>query len=160
MVETAEEPGEFVEFYSRNLELLDRRARFNLMEFATLFSECRTRGCGAVLAARSSDGSPVAMTFLVWDGLAMYYLLSTRTPGGNDGAVSLLIWSAIKMAHERGLCFDFDGISTSGIARFYAGFGGQVCNRLIVTRMSPIFAAAQYVGAKVRGDDGESSKFT
>jgi hypothetical protein len=161
VVETVERPEEFIEFYRQNLALRDRQSRFNLVQFLTLFAECRARSCGEVLVARSHDGAPVAMTFLVWDDLATYYLLSTRLPGGNDGdAPSLLIWSGINIAHERGLCFDFDGISTSGIARFYAGFGGRVCNRLIVTRISLAFAAAQFAGGLIRGAQRESTRFT
>jgi hypothetical protein len=161
VVETLEQPDEFIEFYRQNLALRERKSRFDLVKFLTLFAECRARRCGEVLVARSPDGSPAAMTFLVWDDLATYYLLSTRLPGGNDGdAPSLLIWSGINMAHARGLCFDFDGISTGGIARFYAGFGGQICNRLIITRIKSAFSAAQFVGGIIRGADRESSRFT
>jgi hypothetical protein len=160
-VETLRDPNTFVDFYVRNLEISKKSARFDLAHFTNIFAECEARQCGLGLVARLSDGSPAAMTFLVWDDAALYYLLSTRTPGSREGgATGLLIWSAIKQAHERGISFDFDGVSTSGIARFYAGFGGQICNRLIVTGKKSAFAAAQYVKAVVSGGGGESSKFT
>jgi lipid II:glycine glycyltransferase (peptidoglycan interpeptide bridge formation enzyme) len=150
-----------VDFYIRNLEISNKSSRFDLAHFVTIFRACEARQCGSALVARLSDGSPVAMTFLVWDDCFLYYLLSTRTPGAREGgAASLLIWSAIQKAHELGLSFDFDGVSTSGIARFYAGFGGQICNRLIVTGKKSAFSAAQYVKAVVSGADRESSKFT
>lgn len=160
-VEVLTDPTAFVDFYVRNLELDNKSARFDLKNFVNIFSACDARQCGSALVARLSDGSPVAMTFLVWDTSFLYYLLSTRTSGAREGgAASLLIWSAIQKAHELGLCFDFDGVSTSGIARFYAGFGGQICNRLIVTGKKSAFSAAQYVKAVVSGADRESTKFT
>jgi len=160
-VEEVTDPAEFVDFYVRNLELSNKSARFDLAHFVTIFAACEARQCGAALAARLPDGSPAAMTFLVWDDQLLYYLLSTRSPDGREGgAASLLIWSAIRKAHELGLCFDFDGVSTGGIARFYAGFGGQLCNRLIVTGKKSAFSAAQYFKAVVSGGDRESAKFT
>ena len=160
-VEVIDQPRQFIEFYERNLALRDRQSRFSFTQFSNLFMECQARGCGQLLVARSPDQTDVAMTFLVWDDAAVYYLLSTRISDGNDGgAANLLIWNGIQLAHQRGLWFDFDGVSTAGIARFYAGFGGQICNRLVVTRMSLAFAAAQYVGAIVRGEIPESNKFT
>ena len=160
-VETLQDPASFVEFYLRNLVINRKIARFDLTHFMKIFTECEARQCGLGLVARLPDGSPVAMTFLVWDDASLYYLLSTRTPGVHEGgATSLLIWSAIRRAHELGISFDFDGVSTSGIARFYAGFGGRICNRLIVTGKRSAFAAAQFVRSVVSGGDQESSKFT
>jgi len=160
-VDAVQDPAEFVDFYVRNLAIGDRNARFDLAHFVNIFAACEARKCGSALVARSSDGSPLAMTFLVWDDASLYYLLSARTPCGREGgATSLLIWSAIKKAHELGLCFDFDGVATSGIARFYAGFGGQICNRLIVIGKTSAFSAAQYFKAVISGADRESSKFT
>lgn len=161
LVEPSDDPIEFSEFYTRNLTLSKRKARFSLDLFAHLFDQCRTRQCGEILVARSKDGSPAAMTFLVWDDDAMYYLLSTRHPQSNDGgATSLMIWHAIKKCCEFGINFDFDGVTTGGIARFYAGFGGQICNRLIVTGDKSAFAAARYIGRLVRRGDRERFKFT
>ena len=159
-IEIVSSPEDFAAFYLNNLARRSQGARFSLSQFRTLFSECRVRSCGQVLVARPSDGSAAAMTFLVWDDLALYYLLSTRTESSDSGAVSLLIWHAMQLAHELGICFDFDGVSTSGTSRFYAGFGGQVCNRLIVTKSKPAFATAQYIGGIVRRADRESSRFT
>ncbi len=121
-VETLEEPLEFSQFYASNLATSYRRARFGWEQFSNLFVQCRTRGRGEVLVARLTDGSPVAMTFLIWDEEKMYYLLSTRSPYSKDGgAASLLIWHAIKKCHELGISFDFDGVTTGGIARFLCG---------------------------------------
>ena len=160
-VDELHDPGEFVDFYVRNLEISNRSARFDLAHFVKIFAACEERQCGQALVARVADGSPVAMTFLVWDDKLLYYLLATRAPDGREGgAASLLIWAAIQKAKKLGLCFDFDGVSTSGIARFYAGFGGQICNRLIVTGKKTAFSAAQYVKDVVSRRDRESAKFT
>ena len=96
------------------------------------------------------------MTYLVWGHGVMYYLLSTRAPDMNDnGSVSLLLWSAIKQAHQLGLRFDFDGIYTSGSARFLSGFGGQIGIRLIATRAGPFYGALQAFKGRVSHNPSE-----
>ena len=102
------------------------------------------------------------MTFIVWGQGTMYYLLSTRAPDIEDnGSVNLLIWSAMKRAHQRQLLFDLDGVSSSGTARFLAGFGGHIRTRLIVQRANPIYRAISYVYTNsVNRQASESSEFT
>jgi hypothetical protein len=88
----------------------------------------------------------------------MYYLLSTRAEdAGDNGSVSLLIWSAIKRAHNRGLMFDLDGVSTSGIARFLSGFGGRLQVRTIVQRSSLAYGALQYAKRQLIGGQADDS---
>jgi hypothetical protein len=88
----------------------------------------------------------------------MYYLLSTRANDlGDNGSVSLLIWSAIKRAHERGLMFDFDGVSTSGTARFFSGFGGRPQVRTIVEQSSFVYDVLRYAKRHLIGGQGEDT---
>jgi hypothetical protein len=92
------------------------------------------------------DGTPAAMTFLVWGHNVMHYLLSTRTADkGHRGFTNLLLWSAIKYAKKLKFMFDFDGVYSSGTARFLSGFGAQVGVRLIVTRAQPVYRAIQFM---------------
>jgi Acetyltransferase (GNAT) domain len=141
------DPDIFVEFYLRSLRRRGLQSNIPLEWFANLYSECRTRDCGKILAAVDAKGAPVAMTFVVWDRRAMYYLLSARLPDVPDkGAVNLLIWTAMKTANELGLIFDLDGVSTAGTAQFLAGFGGEIGTRLIVSSARPLYSTFQHAG--------------
>jgi hypothetical protein len=168
-ITTLNDPEHFVAFYFDSLKTRARKVRHSFEQFPALFSECRARNCGELLSALLPNGDPVAMTFLVWGNGILYYLLSMRSPSTEDdnGSVSLLIWSAIKKAHQLGLCFDFDGIATSGIARFYVGFGGQITTRLIVTRgnlayigYDATYNALRYVKRIVTNQRIDTSYFT
>jgi lipid II:glycine glycyltransferase (peptidoglycan interpeptide bridge formation enzyme) len=113
------------------------------------------------LAAVQPDGVPVAMTFLVWDDRKMYYLMSTRdTTVRDNGSANLLVWSAMKRAHELGLLFDLDGVSTEGMARFLSGFGGVIKTRLIITKGRRLYNAVQCVKTLLRGGRPPGSTFT
>jgi Acetyltransferase (GNAT) domain len=79
-IETIDDPYKFVTFYMENLEKTNRKSYLPFDRFPVLFSECRARHCGLVLAIMRSGGVPVAMTFIVWDTDTMYYLLTTRAP--------------------------------------------------------------------------------
>jgi hypothetical protein len=141
-VATVDDPNEFTSFYRQNLEERGRTSFVPLDLFPHIFSACRDRDSGEILSASWPTGKPTAMAFFVWGRETMYYLLSTRANDvGDNGSISLLIWSAIKRANERGLMFDFDGVSTSGIARFYSGFGGQPQVRTIVEKSSFMYGA-------------------
>jgi hypothetical protein len=112
-VETVDDPQKFVNFYVANLKKRSLRSYMQLDRFTALFSECRARNCGVILAARQPDSVPIAMTFLVWDDQKMYYLMSARdTDVRDNGSANLLVWSAMKRAHELGLVFDLDGVQT------------------------------------------------
>jgi hypothetical protein len=145
-VAALDDPDQFIHFYLKNNEKLMRRNWMDFTQFATIFSECKKRNRGKILCASNEDGTPAAMTFLVWGHNVMYYLLSTRAAGtGHRGSINLLLWSAIKCANELKLMFDFDGVYSSGAARFLSGFGGRVRLRLIVTRSQPLYRAIRFI---------------
>ena len=142
IIETADDPKVFIEFYLKNLALTQRRNREDFNAFPRLLAECRQRNCGQILCAKRMSGEPAAMVFLVWAGDVLYYLLSTRAPEAADsGSVSLLIWSAIKVAHSHGLTLDLDGVTSKGTARFLSAFGGEIVMRLVAQRSSALFGA-------------------
>ena len=160
-VATVDDPQRFSSFYLDNLRKSGRKSNIQFGQFPVLFSECCARKCGMVLAALQPNGTAVAMAYFVWGHGTMYNLLSTRALDVTDnGATSLLIWSAIKKAHELGLLFDFDGIATQGIGRFYSGFGGEVRTRLIVTCGRPTYRAAEYLKKTISRPDIDSSDYT
>jgi len=145
-VETIDDPDRFVAFYMENLRKTNRKSYTPFNQFSVLFSQCRARNCGLVLAAMQPSGVPAAMTFIVWDSDTMYYLLTTRAPGEKDnGSVSLLIWSAMQRAHDLGLTFDLDGVTTAGTARFLSGFGGAPRMRHVITGERSFYNIVQSV---------------
>jgi hypothetical protein len=158
-VRGVDDPEMFAGVYVRNLQAMGRPVRIKFNHFPTLFAECRARGCGEILGAFLPDGSPASLVYLVWSATKMYYLLSTRgTDPGDNGSVNLLLWSAMKLANQRGLVFDLDGVYTSGSAKFLSGFGGRIKTRLLVRRGSAMFDAMQ--GVKLRYSRNETRYFT
>jgi hypothetical protein len=142
-VKSVGDPKSFIDFYEANARANGRTNRTDFQSFSSLFSECRTRGCGLIIGAFDHDGTPVAMTYLVWGHGTMYYLLSTRSPAADYGAVSLLLWSAMKEAHGLGTVLDLDGVYSSGTARFLGSFGGRVKTRLVLRRSQGAYSVLQ-----------------
>jgi hypothetical protein len=101
------------------------------------------------------------MAFFVWDGDTMYYNTATRSRCNSAGAMNLLVWHAIKLAHEKALTFDFDGIVKIGTMRFFSGFGGNLTTRLLITKRRPAYALLSQTKALIHNADrDESYKFT
>lgn len=145
-IATVEDPHHFVAFYRDNLRKQGRVSFVPLETFPALFSEAHGRGCGELLCANRPDGKAAAMIFLIWDQATMYYHLSTRCPeAGDSNTISLLLWSAIERAHQRGLMFDLDGVSSSGTARFLSNFGGRPKIRMVVQRSGSVYGAIRYL---------------
>jgi hypothetical protein len=129
---------EFSSFYDSNVEPegnIHGKARMR-----TLLDAVLTRGAGLLLGARTCTGELAAAVGLVWDSSAMYYLLGTRRADlAHGGAMSLLLWEGIRLACQRGVIFDLDGITTPAALQFLAGFGGTLTQRLRVRRQSRRF---------------------
>lgn len=145
-IETLADPAEFTRFYMDNLARAGGRSYFDVDRIVPLYEAAHARSRARILAARARGGGLVAAVFYVWDARRMWYFLSTRSPqAANNGAVSLLVWEGMRLAGERGLVFDFDGIASAGAARFYSGFGARIRPRFAVYRRSiaySLFTAA------------------
>jgi hypothetical protein len=153
-IENRDDPLTFIKFYLENIEASGKVNQIDFACFPALFSECRSRNCGEILCAFASDGSPVAMVYLVWNSSTMYYLLSTRAADKDDnGSINLLIWSAMKRACLLGLVFDLDGVYSSGTARFLSRFGGQIRTRLTIRRSRFPYRALQYLKRQYAKDE-------
>jgi len=135
---TIDDPEEFWRFYANNIEQRGMKNAYHGAATRRVIVECLVRGCGKIYAAKDADGSLAAAVFCIWDQASAYYYMTTRTVRAHDGAVSLLIWEAIQDAAQRGLIFDFDGLSSNEGVSFYAGFGGLLRPRYIVTRATLI----------------------
>jgi hypothetical protein len=140
----------FVSFYDSNLCARELDNIYGSAIMRRLLTEVLRREAGTILGSFDSDGSLTAATALVWDRTNLYYILATRKATAHSGAVALLIWQAMKIARERGLEFDFDGVSTAGILQFLSGFGGQLVRRYQFEYMRVDFALIRGARARTR----------
>lgn len=130
----------FVEFYNENLAARQQSNVYDRAIMRNLLGEVLRRGAGKLLASHNNDGQLQAAIAVVWDDSAAYYFLSSRRVDSHGGAISLLVWSAMRLARERQVIFDFDGISTEGILAFLSGFGGTLVRRLQIRRSKADYA--------------------
>ena len=145
VIRTVDDPKYFVNFYLNSLKASNRVNTIDFETFPTLWSECNSRDCGVILGAFDHDGTPVAMTFLVWGHGIMYYLLSMRAAQTVDsGVVGLLLWSAMKKANQLDFILDLDGVYSSGTVRFLSNFGGEIKARFMIRRSEMVFGALQF----------------
>jgi hypothetical protein len=132
---------EFLDFYDANLAARKRTNVYGAATMGRLLNEVLNRQAGTLIGAFDAQGSLVASSALIWDSRAAYYFLTARRPDAHGGAVSLMLWTAMRIAGERGLSFDFDGVSTTGILKFLGGFGGRLVRRFEIERTMPVYGA-------------------
>jgi Acetyltransferase (GNAT) domain len=133
------EAEEFIRLYRKNLAARRWEEFIDMDVQMKLIIACRSRGRGDIVVARDVNGEAKAAIFCVWDRVAYYYLISTRTLDSGNGAISFLLCSAIKDAIAKNLIFDFDGLGYLGAVGFYAGFGAAVAPRYIVSKSGAAF---------------------
>ncbi len=116
-----------------------------------LYEACIREEAGCLLAARDSAGILRAAILLVWGNGVMYYLLTAHDahPEG-AGSVKLLLWEGLKMAQRLGMTFDFHGLPRPGAINILTGFGGNVANRIVVTKIPPALYLAREVASRIR----------
>ena len=124
----------FIELYGKNISDAGYRNVFDTRSLSRLCAASIDRRRGKIIIASRGDGRIEAAIFYIWDDRNAYYLVTTRDVSAHNGAVSLLIWTAIEDCCDRGLVFDFDGVSTHGGRLFYTGFGGRGAPRYIASR--------------------------
>ena len=145
----------FTELYARFLG--DARPYFSLDRIALLHAATTARDQGRAIVARDATGQVHSAVFMVWDAHNLYYFMTTRDPErAHAGAVAMLVVEAMGEAARRGLCFDFDGITTPERLRFMVNFGGTVATRMIVERTSPLYDAASGIRRVARRLRGKS----
>jgi lipid II:glycine glycyltransferase (peptidoglycan interpeptide bridge formation enzyme) len=133
----------FHDVFSKTYERQGIPTPHTLTELERLHAACTRRGAGAMLFARDESGEVHAVTWVVWDRNAAYYLLGGAEPRlRTSGASSLLLWEAIKRAREFTDVFDFHGSMVQAVERFVRGFGGHQTPYLSVSRMSPAVRVA------------------
>jgi hypothetical protein len=130
----------FKNFYSQNLE--DEKSYFGLHLIPEVFAAASARNCARILSAVDAKGDIHAQTMFVWDDHSYYYFLSTRHQQiAHAGAVSALVWAGMQHAHQLGLMFDFDGVTSQSRYQFMVGFGGKPATRFIVQKGALLYDA-------------------
>lgn len=136
-------PVAFRDFYAAHLE---GESYFDLNLIEKVHQTVDSRGQGRILAAFDEQGTMHAAVFFIWDQTDYYYFLSMRNRESAElGAVSLLVWQGIQDAQERGLRFDFDGVTNQQRLQFMLGFGGTIARRTIVEKGSLLFDARRHL---------------
>jgi hypothetical protein len=88
-----------------------------------------------MLCARDEAARVHAVSYVVWDEHAAFYLLGGGDPElRTSGASSLLMWESIMRAREITDVFDFEGSMLRPVERFFRGFGSLQTPYLRVSR--------------------------
>lgn len=112
-----------------------------------VLTEAVQRKQGRLIAAKDKNGTLTAALFLAWDEKYAYYLLPAYNPSTkNNGGVAWLTAQALRIAKERGLCFDFEGSMTPSIASSYKQFGGQAVTYFSIEKFyNPVYRIANWL---------------
>lgn len=117
------------EFWSEHAKVFAKQGLqvpFSREMFEGLYQECERRGCGQLLCMRSSDGRVASVVFEVWDERSMYSLVGGSVPELQSlDTYHALRWEAMKLAHDKGLMFDFEGSVIKRISRSVREYGGS-----------------------------------
>jgi hypothetical protein len=115
----------------------------SLAELERLDSACAAHGARTMLFALDDRERLHAVTYVVWDTRAAYYLLGGGDPElRTSGASSLLMWEAIMRSRAVTDVFDFEGSMVRALERFFRAFGGRQVAYLRVSRATPRWRAA------------------
>lgn len=117
-------PEDFYRFHVQCLQQQGKQINY-VREFLLVLERKTTRlNCGQIIAIRNAEDELLAAAYVVWDAHSMYYLIPCYSEQYKDsGAGALLVLEAIKLAHKKGLAFDFEGSMISGVANHYKQFG-------------------------------------
>jgi hypothetical protein len=135
------------------------RAPVSLAELERLDAACAARGARAMLFGQDDAGRVHAVSYLVWDEHAAFYLLGGGDPElRTSGASSLLMWESIMRARAVTDVFDFEGSMLRPVERFFRAFGSRQTPYLRVSRARPHARAALALRAGLRRlADGRTS---
>jgi hypothetical protein len=104
---------------------------------------CSSRGARTMLFAVDESDRVHAVSYIVWDDRAAYYLLGGGDPElRTSGAASLLMWEAIMRARSVTDVFDFEGSMLKPVERFFRAFGARQTPYLRVSRATAPAQAA------------------
>lgn len=114
-------------FYNEHKKVFERqglKCPFSLELWINLFNACKKSNSGEILYA-INDEKITSLLFIVWDDKSVYQLLGGTIPEHSSyGTYDALIWEGIKLAHNKGLSYDFEGSVIKRISKSFREFGG------------------------------------
>jgi Acetyltransferase (GNAT) domain len=125
----------FHDIWAKTFARQGLRAPVSLAELERLDAACVARGARAMLFGQDDSGHVHAVSYVVWDEHAAYYLLGGGDPElRTSGASSLLMWESIMRARAVTDVFDFEGSMLRPVERFFRAFGSRQTPYLRVSR--------------------------
>ena len=119
----------FDDFWTEHAKVFAKQSLpvpFSRSMFKNLYDACVAHDCGQLLCMRTSEGHVASVVFEVWDERSMYSLVGGSVPEYQSlDTYHALRWEAMKLAHEKGLMFDFEGSVIKRITRSVREYGGS-----------------------------------
>jgi hypothetical protein len=138
-------------------EYSEQVTSYNFDTIRRLYDAAAARNQAVLLTAVDDRGNDVATAIIVSDAKAAYYWLATRDHAlAGRGAKGFMTWHALKLAHERGLIFDFDSYNSFAGARFILSFGVTPVLRPVITNASLFGRLAIACSAAIEPDTKQS----
>jgi GNAT acetyltransferase-like protein len=110
-------------------------APVSLEELARLDAACARHGARTMLCAQDDEGRVHAVSYVVADRKAAFYLIGGGDPElRTSGASSLLMWESILRARATTDVFDFEGSMLRPVERFFRAFGSRQTPYVRVSR--------------------------
>ncbi|MDN0069550.1 GNAT family N-acetyltransferase [Collinsella ihumii] len=124
-VEVCDDPDLFYREHSKVFERQGLPVPFGRGLWGRLWSATGEASASRALISRASDEAVASVLFLVWDERRVYHLLGGTMPGYNClETYNALTWEGIRLAHEMGLAYDFEGSMIERISKSFREFGG------------------------------------
>ena len=126
---TIKEGMDIDKFYEINKLSYDRQGievPFSLKLLSRIESACVEHDCRKILYSQDEEGNIHSVAYLVWDDESLYFLIN-----GIDSdytwsqSNSLLIKESIRVAHDLGKKFDFEGSVLQPIEHIFRAFGAK-----------------------------------
>ncbi|MBN2281889.1 MAG: peptidoglycan bridge formation glycyltransferase FemA/FemB family protein [Candidatus Marinimicrobia bacterium] len=103
-----------------------------------IYSVCRQRNQGQLLAAIDAQNNVHSCQLFVWDDVMAYYLISGTDPEFlNSQAAYHVLWEGIKFCSQHVDQFNFEGSMIAGVERFFRRFGAIQTPYLNVYKFKP-----------------------
>ena len=130
----AENNGVFIEeinsvndFFSINAKTFSRRNMqipYSKAIVQNIYDSCLNHNAVKMFAAKTPDGTIIAVNFLVYDDVTVYYLMGGIDPDKKDfGGMDLIQHHSILFALTTGRIFDFEGSMIESIEKYFRSFG-------------------------------------
>lgn len=117
----------FDEFWDEHAKVFGKQGLsvpFSRELFCRLYKATQEHGCGQFLCMREQNGHVASLVFEVWDERSMYSLVGGSIPEFSQlETYHAVRWEAMRMAHKKGLMFDFEGSVIRRIAHSVRGYG-------------------------------------